>query len=71
MFREANGNTDRCGICGKEPEPGKRHHRDHDHKTGAPRGLLCWPCNSRLTTRVDAEWLRRALAYLERLPRDL
>lgn len=36
--------------------------------TGAGRGrLLCWICNSRLTTRVDnVDWLNAAIRYLER-----
>ena len=57
---------ERCGICGNPPKPGQKLHRDHCHATGRARGLLCWPCNSRLTTRVDTIWLRKALSYLER-----
>lgn len=30
-----------CCVCGKPPKPGKRHDRDHDHRTGLPRGLAC------------------------------
>lgn len=57
-----------CGICGVDPKPGKRHHRDHEHDgVGTPRGLLCWPCNSLLPVRVNLAWLRRAVAYLERV----
>src|SRR5688572_28917278 len=37
---------ERCGICGVTPEPGKRLHRDHEHKgNGRARGLLCFQCN--------------------------
>jgi hypothetical protein len=35
----------RCAVCGK-PEPASRTlDVDHDHKTGAVRGLLCTSCN--------------------------
>lgn len=54
-----------CGICGTTR---LALHRDHEHKgIGTPRGLLCWPCNSRLPDRVDLSWLRAAVAYLERV----
>ena len=33
-----------CAICKKVPE-GKRLGVDHDHDTGAIRGLLCMRCN--------------------------
>lgn len=56
-----------CGICGRgRPESGRRLHRDHDHKTGEPRGLLCFPCNRQLRTWTTVAWLRAAIAYLER-----
>jgi hypothetical protein len=54
-----------CGICGALPK-NRRLDRDHDHRTGEPRGLLCWSCNRLLPNRVDAEWLRRASGYLAR-----
>ena len=31
---------DCCGVCGKPPK-GRRNDRDHDHRTGHPRGLAC------------------------------
>lgn len=55
-----------CGICGREPESGKRFHRDHDHRTGKPRGVLCFPCNLQLKHSSTVEWLRAAASYLER-----
>lgn len=55
-----------CGICGKKATGGRRLHRDHDHKTGEPRGLLCFPCNRALPNYLDADWLEKALAYLRR-----
>lgn len=55
-----------CGICGKPPKPGKRLHRDHDHRTGERRGLCCFLCNSALRPYMTLDWLRKAVAYLER-----
>jgi hypothetical protein len=57
-----------CGICGTTDRgpAGRRFHRDHDHRTGAFRGLLCFPCNSALRPYQTLEWLRSGVAYLER-----
>jgi Recombination endonuclease VII len=63
-YIELNGG-EHCAICGKVPQ-GRRLDRDHDHKTGKPRGLLCWSCNRQLRTWATVEWLRSAAAYLER-----
>lgn len=44
----AQGGT--CAACDRHPD-GERHkvlHVDHDHKTGAIRGLLCSRCNTAL-----------------------
>ena len=30
-----------CGVCGKPRSQERRHDRDHDHRTGNPRGLAC------------------------------
>jgi hypothetical protein len=57
---------ERCGICGKEPNPGRRLDRDHDHKTGVARGLLCHRHNRGLDWFSDPDELRAAVAYLER-----
>jgi hypothetical protein len=53
-----------CAICRKPP--GKRAlHIDHNHETGAIRGLLCFECNSGLGKfGDDPELLRVALRYL-------
>jgi len=38
---------DKCGICGIETcTTGKNFAIDHDHVTGAVRGLLCLACNT-------------------------
>lgn len=56
-----------CALCGKD---GRRAlHVDHDHDTGAIRGLLCDLCNMGLgVLGDDLPSLRQAVAYLERLP---
>jgi Recombination endonuclease VII len=55
-----------CGICGAGPGT-RRLHRDHEHKGGgAVRGLLCFRCNAALRIYMTLEWLRSAVAYLER-----
>lgn len=65
----------RCWLCG-EPErvEGRRLAVDHDHVTGAIRGLLCTKCNVSLGYLGDdvsiAGWLRRAADYLEGARRE-
>lgn len=56
-----------CGVCGCPPPPGRRLDRDHEHAgEGRPRGLLCRRDNRLLSRHLTADWLRDALAYLER-----
>jgi hypothetical protein len=58
---------EQCGVCGAKRAPnGRRLNRDHDHKTGEMRGLLCTRCNRALPDWLDAEWLLAAHKYLER-----
>lgn len=53
-----------CAIC-KQPSPSRALAVDHDHQTGAVRGLLCTGCNVGLGNfRDDTELLARAQAYL-------
>lgn len=60
-----------CAICGSTDPKGRKGSPffvvDHDHATGAVRGLLCAPCNSGLGLLMDStEILEKALAYLRR-----
>lgn len=58
-----------CAICGAEAwmEQYGVLHVDHDHETGAIRGLLCSKCNTGLGLFSDASnRLRAAAKYLER-----
>ena len=55
-----------CLICGCQPknEPYGCLQVDHDHDTGAVRGLLCRSCNTALNLLDDPVKRERALAYL-------
>lgn len=59
-----------CAICGREPAPdGKRPHVDHDHQTGAVRGILCGCCNSAIGQfREDVRLMAQAAKYLRSRP---
>jgi hypothetical protein len=67
VFLALNGGIERCWICGTEPGQRKLH-RDHDHRTGEPRGLLCFRCNSALRPYMTWEWLDAAAEYLRSAP---
>ena len=56
---------ERCGVCGREPSARRRLDRDHDHRNGEPRGLLCHRDNRLLQSWVTPELLRAAANYLE------
>lgn len=50
-------------VCGSMTKP---LHVDHDHKTGAVRGLLCGPCNRTIGMALESpERLMALVRYLE------
>lgn len=54
-----------CAICKRLPGDISLH-VDHDHSSGAVRGLLCFPCNNALADfREDRLLLSEAAAYLD------
>lgn len=69
VYLEANGGVELCGICGRPPKT-RRLHRDHDHRSGEPRGLLCFPCNRIIAYYSTIEWFEKALAYLRKALTD-
>jgi hypothetical protein len=72
MLEDANYSCEGCGEHLEEQQP---HHRsgevflvcDHDHATGAVRGVLCYHCNNALGRVKDSPEILRNLAnYLEK-----
>lgn len=62
-----------CEICGGPPDRAPSDafeatlHIDHDHETGAVRGLLCYKCNLAVGLfKNSPDLLRAAALYLER-----
>nr|WP_284290868.1 ubiquitin-like protein Pup [Angustibacter aerolatus] len=61
---DARGTLGTCPICRRSL--GERPHVDHDHVSGAVRGLLCFTCNAGLGNFADdVARLRRAIEYVE------
>ena len=55
-----------CAICGNGNDGARQLSIDHDHGTGAVRGLLCDRCNPMLGyARDNVAVLQAAIAYLE------
>ena len=61
------GEPECCAVCGRYPYETRRHDRDHDHRTGKPRGLACVRCNRELLRNATLEEARAVVAYLERV----
>jgi hypothetical protein len=60
-----------CAICGAAQGGGRfnRFHTDHDHATGAVRGILCDACNRGLGLfRESWDLLGAAMRYLQSPP---
>ena len=56
-----------CAICATPQPDGQSLHVDHDHDTGAVRGLLCFNCNAGIGLfGHDVRALDAAAAYLRR-----
>lgn len=57
----------RCAICGTEDNGKKRFHVDHDHESGAVRGILCTTCNAGIgQLQDDPDVVFKAFVYLTR-----
>lgn len=56
---------DVCPVCGEPIDTSARFHVDHDHETGAIRGILHDPCNKGIGMLGDnPDRCERAAAYL-------
>lgn len=60
------GELGACGYCQRPKPEGRNHDRDHDHRTGAFRGLACFTCNRERLRGHTLETMRAGVAFLER-----
>lgn len=67
VAEKLHGITDEsCCVCGRPRAQAIRHHRDHDHVTGDPRGIACFQCNNMMPRSLTLDMARAIVAYLER-----
>lgn len=59
-----------CAMCPAAPQPEKNLAVDHDHISGAVRGLLCLPCNKYKLGQLTIEDVDRIYNYLHNPPAD-
>jgi len=68
LLFKSQGKT--CAICKSKKSSGKGWHTDHDHKTGAIRGILCHFCNLALGHfKDDPDIMKHSIKYLNRWER--
>lgn len=56
----------KCAICNCPPQGTRPLVIDHNHDTGAVRGLLCYGCNRALHVLENAELLAKSQNYLKK-----
>jgi hypothetical protein len=59
-----------CFICKRACPTGRRLAVDHDHDTGAIRGLLCTMCNQRVVGNLNKTQVAMMWAYMNNPPAD-
>lgn len=57
--------NNKCAICGDDCPTGRSLAVDHNHDTGAVRGLLCSRCNIGIGQLKNITNLAKAIEYLE------
>lgn len=67
MHGEFLSDPENCYVCDREKGENRRHDRDHDHRTGLPRGLACVRCNRELLRNSTLDEARLVVAALERV----
>lgn len=60
LLSKQNG---KCAICEGPPTKGKKLCVDHDHQTGAVRGLLCHDCNVAIGKFKESEMIVKKAAF--------